>query len=487
MKILRHIFFLSLMLFINKANMYAQPPDTVWTKLYGGSGDDRANSANETSDGGFIIAGSTDSFGAGQNDVYIIKTNSNGDTLWTRTLGGQLWDVAYSIQQTLDGGYIITGYTYSFGAGNSDLYLIKTNSVGDTLWTRTYGGEFPDGGVMVREITGGGYIILGYTESFGNGYRDIWLLKTNEIGDTLWTKTFGGLYLDIAGSINQTTDEGYIIAGSMDIIPSMTYAYLIKTDANGDILWSRTFWCGDFVSLRSIAQTLDGGYIIGISSYSYFESDWDIYLLKTYPSGDSAWARVYGGAEWDQVFSIEITSDLGYLIAGYTESFGAGSEDVYVIKTDSLGTEIWSVVYGGVLDDVSHFALRTTDEGYMIVGNTFSFGVGYGDIWLLRLASETDILKDEGFIRPSQIALSQNYPNPFNAQTTIRFVLPEPQDVNLTVYDLLGRQVETLSNDYKQTGVHTITFDASKFSSGVYFYRLQAGDLVETKRMVLLK
>ena len=475
------------MLFISKANMYAQPPDTVWTKLYGGSGDDRVNSANETSDGGFIIAGSTKSFGAGQNDVYIIKTDSDGDTIWTRTYGGLLWDVAYSIQQTLDGGYIITGYTYSFGAGNSDLYLIKTNSIGDTLWTRTYGGEFPDGGVMVREITGGGYIILGYTESFGNGNRDIWLLKTNEVGDTLWTETFGGAYQDYAGSMQQTTDEGYIIAGSTDIIPSINYAYLIKTDANGDILWSRTFWGGDFVSLQSIEQTLDGGYIIGISSYSYSDSDCDIYLLKTYPSGDSTWARVYGGAEWDQVFSVDITSDQGYLIAGYTESFGAGSEDVYVIKTDSLGTETWSVVYGGVSDDVSHSALQTTDEGYMIAGNTLSFGVGSGDIWLLRLASETDILKDESFIRPSLMALSHNFPNPFNTSTTIEFSLDKPQFVTLKVYDLLGREIKTLLNEEKPAGRHRFVWNALDRSSGLYFYRMEAGDFIETRKMILLK
>jgi hypothetical protein len=353
---------------MSETTLFAQSPDTVWTKLFGGSDDDRARSVIETSDGGYIIAGGTRSYGAGQYDLYIVKTNSSGDTLWTRTLGGQLTDEAVSVQQTTDGGYIIAGYTYSFGAGNDDLYLLKMDSDGDTLWTRTYGGENSDGGGNVQEIDGGGYIILGHTESFGNGYRDIWLLRTDGAGDTIWTKTFGGSYNEYPGSMQQTTDGGYIIAGSTDLIPSMSYAYLIKTDSSGEVSWSRSFPYGNFASLQSIHQTPDGGYIIAISYFSYSNSDWDIHLLKTYPSGDSAWARVYGGAEWDQVFSMEITSDDGYLIAGYTESFGAGSKDYYVIKTDSLGMVLTPLPRLRMKDTLSPVILFLSDLARVTFG-----------------------------------------------------------------------------------------------------------------------
>ena len=478
---------LSLIISLHAANLLAQAPDTIWTRTYGGSGDDWASSVSETSDGGFIIAGSTTSFGAGQRDVYIIKTNFIGDTLWTRTYGGENGDRATSVQQTSDGEFMITGFTYSYGAGSSDLYLLKTDSNGDSLWTRTYGGEDPDGGAMVQQTADGGYIILGHTESFGNGYRDIWLLKTDENGDTLWTRTFGGAHLDMEGSVQQTTDEGYIIVGRTDIIPSMTFIYLIKTDANGGRLWSRIFWCGDGVFARAVEQTPDGGYIIGVSSFSYSDYDWDICLLKTYSNGDSAWAGIYGGAEWDQVFSVELTSDGGYMVAGYTESFGAGSEDVYIIKTDSRGREAWSAVYGGGSADVCYSAHQTSDEGYALAGATISFGEGNGDVWLIRMDSETMIPGEGNPVQPSQFALFQNSPNPFNPATTINYSLPKTSDIRIEIYNVLGQRVELLFDGFQQAGEHAVVWDASDYPSGVYFAILEGGKRTDSIKMVLLK
>jgi hypothetical protein len=192
----------------------AQPnPDTLWTRTYGGSNDDYAWSVEQTADGGYIVAGSTNSFGAGDFDCYLVKTNSQGDTLWTRTYGGSDDDRATSIQQTADGGYIVAGFTLSFGAGSGDFYLVKTNSLGDTLWTRTYGGSSDDKGFSVQRTADGGYIVAGFTLSFGAGGYDFYLVKTNSQGDTLWTRTYGGSNQDEARSAQQTADGGYIVAG----------------------------------------------------------------------------------------------------------------------------------------------------------------------------------------------------------------------------------------------------------------------------------
>ncbi len=484
---LKQLLFLSLTIFLSVTFALAQPPDTLWTRTYGGSGQDRARSVCETSDHGFIIAGTTNSFGAGARDVYVIRTDPYGDTIWTRTYGGEEWEQGASILQSADGGYVITGYTYSFGAGSSDLYLLMTNSTGDTVWTRTYGGENWDSGIVVRHATDGGYIILGDTESFGSGYRDIWLLKTDEVGDTLWTKTYGGTYLELPGSVSQTDDNGYIIVSSTDLIPSMTYLYLIKTDSSGEVLWSRLIPCGDGIFAESVAQTSDGGYIIGVSSFSYSDYDWDICLLKTYSNGDSAWARVYGGDEWDQLFSVQPTSDGGYLLGGVTESFGAGQTDAYVIKTDALGSEIWSAVYGGTSDDGCYSVSQTSDEGYIIAGSTYSFGEGNGDVWLLRLDSETGLTGQGGTNLPLRVALIQNHPNPFNPSTTISYSLPVQRDIRLSIYNLLGQRVATVFEGFQQAGEHSITWDASAFPSGIYFARLKAGGGAETVKMVLLK
>ncbi len=185
--------------------------DTLWTKTFGGSGRDVGLSVQQTIDDGYIITGFTSSFGAGYDDVWLIKTNANGDTLWTKTFGGSNMDWGQSVQQTMDGGYIITGSTPSLGSnGYADVRLIKTNADGDTLWTRTFGGSYFGEGISVQQTNDGGYSMAGDTWSFGTGHCDIRLIKTNIDGDTLWTKTFGGSNNEYVSEAMQTKDEGYV-------------------------------------------------------------------------------------------------------------------------------------------------------------------------------------------------------------------------------------------------------------------------------------
>jgi len=193
-------------------------------------------SVQQTADSGYIIAGATASFGAGHNDVYLIRTNAQGDTLWTRTYGGLGVDYGYCVRQTSDGGYIIAGITNSFGAGILEAYLIKTNALGETLWTRTYGGADEDWANSVQQTADGGYIIGGRTLSFGAGSYDVYLIKTDAAGDTLWTRTFGGTSADEGRSVRQTADGGYVIAGiTSSFGAGYSDVYLIKTDANGNV------------------------------------------------------------------------------------------------------------------------------------------------------------------------------------------------------------------------------------------------------------
>jgi len=215
---------------------------TSWWRTYGGTNQDWGYSVQQTADGGYIVAGATKSYGAGNEAVYLIKTNASGDTLWTRTYGGASADCGYSVQQTSDGGYIITGYTYSFGAGAPDsanVYLIKTDTSGDTLWTRTYSGTGNDYGRSVQQTADGGYIIAGYTHYFGMGPPDstnVYLIKTDASGDTLWTKTYGGTSPDFGYSVQQTADGGYVIAGyTASFGAGDDDVYLIKTDSLGNV------------------------------------------------------------------------------------------------------------------------------------------------------------------------------------------------------------------------------------------------------------
>jgi len=252
---------------------------------------------------------------------------------WERNYGGANFDYGYSVQQTLDGGYIVAGYSDCYGNG-TQVYLVKTNASGDTLWTRAYGGYLDDWGFSVKQTIDTGYIVAGYTTSFGNGWQ-VYLIKTNSSGDTLWTKGYGGSGDENGYSVQQTLDGGYIVAGLTTSFGNSAQVYLIKTDASGDTLWTRTY--GDTLEDvgYSVQQTSDGGYIVVGYTYSFGNLD-QVYLIKTDASGDTLWTRTYGGITNDRGYYIEQTPDEGYIIAGYTNSFG-NRDQVYLIKTDVNG------------------------------------------------------------------------------------------------------------------------------------------------------
>ena len=217
----------------------------TFQRTYGGASDDIGYSVQQTADGGYIVVGTTESFGAGSCDVFFIKTNASGYTERSRTFGGVGDDEGYSVQQTADGGYIIVGLTSSFGSGSADIYLVKTNASGDTLWTRAYGGSRFDEGYAVQQTPDGGYVVAGAV-CLASDTEDVYLMRTNPSGDTLWTRTYGGSGCDEGNSLRVTTDGGYIIAGITESFGSRSAdVYLIKTNASGDTLWTRYYGGGE--------------------------------------------------------------------------------------------------------------------------------------------------------------------------------------------------------------------------------------------------
>jgi len=311
----------------------------TFERTFGGAGWDGGYSVQETRDGGFIITGETDSFGAWslETDVYLIKTDSQGNKLWEKTFGGGLVYCGYSVQETRDGGFIIAGKAIPSGEVWYDVYLIRTDSQGNKLWEKTFGDWDDDRGYSVQETSDGGFIITGRTEYFGGG-GDVYLIKTDAQGNKLWERTFGGGVVDCGYSVQETRDGGYIIAGATSSFGAGgSDVYLIKTDSQGNKLWERTFGGGSDDWGYSVQETRDGGYIIAGATSSFGAGGSDVYLIKTDSQGNELWERTFGGGGEECGYSVHETRDGGFIIAGWTDSFGAGGADVYLIKTDSQG------------------------------------------------------------------------------------------------------------------------------------------------------
>jgi len=487
MSIQYKIILIILIVILSLSTLFAQAPDTMWTRTYGGDFHDRGVYIQQTLDNGFIITGNTESFGAGSSDLYLIKVDEFGDSVWTRTYGGEGWETGTWVEQTYDGGYIVVGQTTSFGSVEGDVYLIKTDTNGDTLWTKTYGGEELEGGVSAQQTDDGGLIIIGFTASYGAGSFDIYLIKTDIVGNTIWTKTYGGPSYDLGSSVAITADGGYILSGySHSEDPPHNFCFLVRTDEEGDTLWTKSY--EGFVGLMSteIIHTIDDCYmILGAAEPVNEEDDIDYYLIKTDLMGDTIWTKKSGYQGDDFGFSLQQTSDNGFIICGKIDT--SFSDDMFIAKTDAYGDSMWSMTINGyhIWDDAAYCIRQTTDNCYVMTGAISAYNSNR-QVYLCKLAPDQTSI-NYNYFSPDKYNLVQNYPNPFNASTTISFSLSEPQFITLKIYDLLGREVQTLVDEQKQAGTHQAIWNAENAVSGMYFYKISAGDYTETRKMVLLK
>ena len=331
-----------------------------WNRTFGGKfSDNRAVSVLQTSDGGYLIAGSTSTYKDNFPDIWLIKVSPQGQEQWNLTLGGTGYEEMVFVQQTADGGYIIIGNTDSYGVGSFDIWFVKIDSNGNMQWNNTFGGIGQDWAYSVSQVPGG-YIIAGMTDSYGAGYSDFWLVKTDTKGEEQWNNTYGGYYLDGAHSIQQTRDGGYIIAGMTQSFGAGHNDFmLVKTDSNGKEQWYRTFGGVSHEFHPSVRLSPDGGYILGGKTFSF---DDDYWLIKTDEDGNGKWDRTFEG----RLDSFQQTPDDGYIITG--DFYDPSQTHVIkkaLIKTDSNGYEQWDIRIEG---DELNSVLQTGDGGYILAG-----------------------------------------------------------------------------------------------------------------------
>jgi len=360
---------------------------TFGPRAYGGIDFDTGHAIIKSDDGGYVIAGYTSSCKTGPTEVYIIKVDGNGNKIWEKTYGINIFDAGYGITKSYDGGHVIVGFTSFYGVTRGEIYVIKVDGNGDKVWAKTYGRSGYDRGYAITKSYDSGYVIVGNTSNYGAGPTDVYIIKVDGNGDCVWAKTYGGNGFDSGYAITKSYDGGYVIAGYIYSYGGENdNVYIIKVDSNGDCVWAKAYGGSGYDRGYTITKSDDGGYVIAGYTTSYGAGSYDVYIIKVDSNGNCVWAKAYGGSgyEWGG-YGVTKSEDGGYIITGYTDSYGAGNYDIYIIKVDSNGDCVWAKTYGGSNDDRGYTITKSYDSGYVIAGDTRSYGAGNSDVYITKI------------------------------------------------------------------------------------------------------
>jgi hypothetical protein len=509
---------LSLLFVITLSNLTIAQPTIEWQKCLGGSGYDDGLSIQQTTDGGYIVVGQSNSTNGdvtgnhGNIDYWVVKLDNIGVIEWQRSLGGTGYERnPFSIQQTIDGGYIISGYSGSNDGdvtgniGGSDCWVVKLDSIGFIEWQKSLGGTGSEHAYSIQQTIDGGYILGASSNSTdgdvtsNQGGFDYWVVKLDSIGTIVWQKSLGGSNQDRVFSIQQTSDGGYIVAGECssndgDVTGnhgSFDY-WLVKLDSIGNMEWQRSLGGTGSDKASSIKQTSDGGYIVTGSSTSNDgnvtgnHGSVDYWLVKLDSIGTMEWQKCLGGSSPDHAFTIQQTNDGGYIVAGWTMSTNGdvtgnhGDIDYWIVKITNLGGLTWQKSLGGTGEDGGISIQQTIDGGYITSGWATSFNGdvtghhGGGDMWVVKLSPFVAV----GVNETNQFRTIKTYPNPTNGIVSIDLGEVK-KDIKATLTNSLGQVI--LTKNYTSTNFIDLDIDAPK---GIYFLQLESNREVITKKII---
>ncbi len=455
--------------------------DSLWSRTYGSALEEECSAMCITPDSGFLLAGITYSEVPNYySRALVVRTDSEGDTLWTRIYGGDTWYGFLSVKPTSDGGFILTGDQFDSEV-DEESWILKLNGDGDSLWSAFYAWDLEHATDAV-ETPDGGFLVTSVGFGSGEGTLPAVLIRLSASGEVIhhrfyhdnWTSRWNR-------SLALASDGGCVVTGG--IFHDNGNFSLMKTDDNGDSVWTRSYGTQSSEWGYSVCQDLNGGYVI--AGLRRIELIGDIiWVVNTNVNGDSLWSRTLGDCDWYSDVSIIPTPDGAFLISATTDSSTGHARDFLLVKISAGGDSLWSQTFGGGGNEYCTTVAATSNDGYLLGGYTYSFGAGGADFWLLKTTPE--LAADDFVLSPSSFSLS-NYPNPFNATTTISFELPHASRVLLNVFDLTGRSVVTLSDEMMSGGVHHVNFDAATFPSGIYIYRLTSGGVTQSRKLVFLK
>ncbi|HSD13366.1 MAG TPA: T9SS type A sorting domain-containing protein [Flavobacterium sp.] len=503
--------------------LLSQAPAIQWQNRIGGANSNYCYASQQTTDGGFIIGGRSNSDISGDKtenskgdyDYWVVKTNNLGQVVWDKTIGGaspNTWNQDFfgAIKQTPDGGYIICGGSNSPLSGNKtenaindpywDFWIVKTNAIGNIEWQNVIGGSLDEDIISLDLTQDGGYILGGYSDSsISNdktencrGFQDYWVVKLDGSGNVLWNKTFGGSGHDKLNSIIETTDGGFLLGGHSDSNISGDKTenskgnndyWVIKLDNNGNQQWQKTIGGSGFESLSNVLQSPDGGYFLAGYSDSPISSDktdfcrglYDFWVVKTDNTGNIQWQKTIGGNNQDYLISSALCSDASYILTGHSSSAIShektepliGVFDAWVIKISESGNIIWQKTIGGSLGEALFNVIQTNDGGYFLSGYTVSpisgditeEPIGLNDYWIVKLA-------------PDNLSINENelnnnlvlYPNPVN--NTLNINAKNNIEVQrISIYNTLGQLLTVIPNGLVKT------IDVSHLSAGNYILK----------------
>ena len=380
----------------------------LWARTYGGTGGSNGfasfssdNSAQQTSDGGFIVAGTSDIFGPGPqcrpdpcDQAWVFRLDKSGNVEWQFAYGGKADSGACCVQETHDNGFIVAGQTSVFGAGLQNVWVLKLDHLGNVEWQNAYGGAKAESVSSVQDTPDGGFIVAGDATSFGAGATDAWLLKLDENGNVQWQKTYGGPGIDHALSVGLTSDGGFIVAGTTNSFGAgFVDAWVFKVDESGNVQWQNTYGGTGEDFAASVQQTSDGGFIVAGTTSSFQGAPFgplNGWIFKLSTTGSLEWSKTYGGSSYNPLYSVEETSDGGFVAAGVT-NLGSVNGDARVLKLDETGNVEWQHTYGGASIDVANSVRETRDDGFVVAGATESFAAGQSDAWVLKLDEQGNI------------------------------------------------------------------------------------------------